>query len=188
MPISLIMRRLIFITISAFILIQFQNCSKHDSSSSDSVSSTSGKISNNQEYDLISTKEFRKLVLWDHIKAQFVDLNLDNGKMIAYEEYGSVRTDQFCLTSEELQKANQIMSASDICDPKVSLDEPQEVMCSMMYVYPYVTLISPVKELKLGEMTSGCDKPTDLCGENAAKLKEFVSSVISSLELHKCEN
>lgn len=181
------MRRLVFIAISIFILLHFQNCSKPNSLESVDGGINSGKVNGNQEYEIISTKEFRKLVLWDHQQAQFVDLNLDTGRMIAYEEYGSVRSDQFCLTVEELEKVNKIMSTSDICDPKVSLDQPQETMCTMMYTYPYVTLISPYIEIKLGERTSGCDEPVDLCAEGSKSLRDFVSSVVSSLELHKCQ-
>jgi hypothetical protein len=51
----------------------------------------------------------------------------------------------------------------------------------MVYRYPYATMIGQGEEVRLGEQVNGCDAPTDLCADKAAKLQAWSKALVESL-------
>lgn len=175
------------VLLGLFILIvSFQNCAQRrvDLEQSD----TSGLPSNKSTGEVIEMPitEVKKVVLWDSSGMQFLDLDLSNGRMTAFEEGGTVLGKNYCLSSNELSEVKTILLNASVCEPRL---DPQlkDQVCTMLYQYPYASIDTGKNEYRLGEMTSGCDLPTDLCGDKASMLKNFVSSVISTLPNKSCQ-
>lgn len=170
------------VVISIFALIvSFQNCSKHQSDPS---------LIEKQEpvnYNKFSTEGADHLVMWDMQHQQFLDLNLNNGKMIPVEKYGDqpISSDTYCLSAQELQQVTGIISQAEICEPIANPNQLQKV-CTQVYTYPYATLASQDAEVRLGEKIDGCSVPTDLCGSKAQELKDFVGLVVGSINQRVC--
>lgn len=164
-------------------ILSFQNCAQRNvalDSSADSAASGIGM-------DVTPAKNLNKVVIWNPDKQQYIDVSLETGKMVAFEEFGQVRGDKFCLTQSELSELQTILQNSSICEPKVSLEAAKDQVCTEIYKYPYASLVQGSREFRLGEMNSGCDKPVDLCGDNAAMLKNFSTAILKNLESRACQ-
>lgn len=183
-------KKLVFFIATFLIIVSFQNCGQapqiSNSESSESKTSTDGS------YNKYSTEGVESLVMWDFQRQQFLDLNLNSGKVLPFEQYGSEvakATEQVdkCASPEDLQRLQQILQESIICEPVVQADQLKDKVCTMVYEYPYASLVGGGDEVKLGERTSGCDQPVDLCGDKATLLKQFVTSFIQNLDSKNCQ-
>lgn len=177
-------RGLIFTAFFSLLMISFQNCSQHNfatQSASSAASTAQVKSTGSQP-----ATEFSQLALWDNQNQQILDVNLVSGEMVAYEDYGSVRGEKYCMTADELKEVKAILANSSVCVPDVDLKDAKEQMCAMLYQYPYASLSNSKDEVRLGERTSGCDLPADLCEDKGAMLKNFSAAVLKNLEQRKC--
>jgi hypothetical protein len=173
---------IVFMTILVF---SFQNCSSNNFATS--TLAENGATSSNKSGTMVPTTDFNKFVIWDNEHQQILDVDLQNGEMIAFEDYGSVRGEKYCLTPSELSEVRTIIASSSVCVPDIEEKAEQEQqMCAMLYQYPYASLANKQDEYRLGEKTSGCDVPSDLCGDQGPMLKNFTTFVIRNLEQKKC--
>ncbi len=112
-----------------------------------------------------------------HTKTGIIDVIDANGDVDASK--------QFCLESAQIASLEGLLAASQICE---GADESQnsDQLCQMEYSFPYAKLQFDGQSVSLGEKFSACHKGTDLCGNNAKQMKDFVSSVVSHLENQSC--
>lgn len=162
------------------LVISFQNCAQVHNNPEQASSLGAGVIQ-------VSTKAITQLVLWNPNQDQYLDVNLNDGKMIAYENFGEIRGASYCLSTEELFQLKSILTTSDICEPKVDYSVAKDRVCTMLYKYPYVSIVQDSVEYRLGEMNTGCDIPTDLCGEQGSRLRAFAAAVVGNLEARACK-
>jgi hypothetical protein len=163
------------------LIVSFQNCAQRNVAP-DGLSAGSGIGVN-----MVSAKDPSKVVLWNPTKDEYLDLNLADGKMIAYEQYGESRGSTYCLTDSESSELKSILATSDICEPQVDYEAIKDKTCTMLYKFPYVSIVKDNNEYRLGEMNTGCDQPVDLCGDRAQMLKNFTTMVVSSLDNRLCK-
>ena len=163
------------------LILSFQNCAK---SPQDNGVADPGETP--ITFNKVPASDYKSMTLWDYDNGQFLDLDLKTGRMTAFEEYGYVRGDQFCLSETEKTTLAEIMENAEICNPKNNGTSMQDQACSMVYRYPYASLTNGSEEIKLGEKTNGCELPIDLCGEKGQLLKKFVASVVATIKSHSC--
>lgn len=176
------MKRVIALTSLLLLMLSYQNCAQRNVNQSDGGPTASGVIA-----EEIPAKGTEKMTIWDQGRQQVLDLDLVSGRMISYENYGDVRGASFCLNKSELSEVKTILENSSICEPAVNFEEMKNKVCTMLYKYPYVTLVKGLSEYRLGEMNNGCDIPVDLCGDKAEMLKNFITSVLKTLPAHACK-
>lgn len=164
---------------SVFMLIvSFQNCSKVGQTNIDS----SGNLIQGQQYNKYSVEPYPILSLWDYTRYQYLDLDLSTGHMEAFEEAGQVSGNTYCLKSSQLAEVQQILAGAEICEPIVyKASDAGNLACTMNYRYPYAILTNSGEEVRLGEMTSGCDAPIDLCEVKAQDLRRWTENVVDHL-------
>jgi hypothetical protein len=173
---------IVFMTILVF---SFQNCS--NSNFATSSQSAGGVAASNKSGSMVPATEFNRFMIWDNEHQQILEVDLQNGEMIAFEDYGNVRGEKYCLTPSELSEVKTILSSSSVCIPDIEEKaEKEQQMCAMLYQYPYASLANKQDEYRLGEKTSGCDVPSDLCGDKGPMLKNFTTFVIRNLANKKC--
>lgn len=168
----------VLVVFTFFLVLLFQNCGKVPSKGDSK--STSG-ISSNQQYNKYSAEGFTTLSLWDYLHNRFLDLNLNTGEIIAFEEAGNIRGETFQLSTEQLAQVKGILQGAEICEPIINIQDLEGRICTMAYRYPYSVLMSQGEEVRLGEKTDGCDVPVDLCGEKADQLQSLTQSIVESL-------
>jgi hypothetical protein len=168
-------------------IVSFQNCAqqKVDLAGIYSVGTPVNKGSEDVQETPI--EEIKKVVLWDPSNKQFLDLDIDSGKMIAFEEGGTVLGKNYCLSEPELVEVKTILLNSSICEKRLDIAAAKDQVCTMLYRYPYASIDTGKNEYRLGEMTSGCDQPMDLCGDKSLMLKNFIAGVVSQLSLKVCQ-
>jgi hypothetical protein len=181
------MKQLSFLVGVFVLVISFQNCSQHNANLSESESSLNPQKKG--ESNIIETPiyEVKKLVLWNSSKMQFLDLDVSTGKMTAFEEGGTVLGDQYCLSANELSEVKTILLNSSVCETALDYEQMKDQVCTMLYKYPYASIDTGKNEFRLGEQTSGCDIPADLCGDKSQMLKNFVAMVINTLPQKSCQ-
>lgn len=162
--------------VSFLLIISFQNCGKPQVPQQSESSSQSSELS----YNKFALDSFKVLSVWDFMNLQYLDINLANGSIQVFEEAGQGVGATYQLKQIEIDKLNSILSQAEICEPIVTLPDPQQV-CSLMYRYPYAILVNLGDEVRLGEMTNGCDVPVDLCGAKAQQLKAWSSKLVEKL-------
>lgn len=177
------MKKYIALATVMLIIVSFQNCAKRNVALDSSADSSALGIA----MDVTPAKNLNKLVLWNPDKQQYLDVSLETGKMVAFEEFGQVRGDKYCLSQSELSELQTILQNSSICEPKVSFEASKDQVCTEIYKYPYISLVQGSREFRLGEMNSGCDKPVDLCGDKAGMLKNFSTAILRNLESRVCQ-
>lgn len=153
-------------------LLFFQNCGKVANLQQVNPSSTPTEVYK------IEAKQFRDVIIPDMSKNRNLDLDVDSG--IVRDGSGN----RFCLDSSSIQEIQNILASANVCQPTPSNDP--DVVCTMIYKYPYARLKSASLDLALGEARNGCDKGMDLCGDAASKLRVFVSGVISRIDGMRC--
>lgn len=182
-------KKIVFFASLLFVIVSFQNCSQPPESIQQESNQTSV---DEKSFNKYSTDGVQNIVMWDFERQQFLDLNLESGQILPFEQYGSdvsktAESVPKCASSEDLAKLNEILQGSSICEPVQSADQFKDRACTMLYEYPYASLLGGGDEVKLGERTSGCDQPVDLCGDKAALLKQFVTTFIQNLDQKNCQ-
>lgn len=169
-----------FVVLSSFVLVvSYQNCAQNPGLQETPESASPSS------YQKFSTQSATAATLWDNSNQRLLDVDLKTGRIEGYEEYGNKPGQLYCLRDSELESLTKFLKSSEICEPVLQVQD-QEVMCSTIYKYPYAALLFSKDEIRLGEAMSGCDVPTDLCGESSAKFKSFASCVISKLDQRGC--
>lgn len=164
-----------------FMIIFFQNCGKPPATI-EMEQPQAGIVSSNQQFNKYSVQEFSVLSLWDFHHNRFLDLNLESGQMIAYEQGGQVRGETFQLPSEKMVELDSILNSAEVCEPVINPQDREDRMCSMAYRYPYAILMDQGQEIRLGEKADSCDVPADICGDKAKQLQSWVAGVVNSLK------
>jgi hypothetical protein len=166
-------------SLGLFLMMFFQNCGKPPSGANSQE--LTGVALPNQQYNKYEVGSPQKISLWDFNHARFLDLDLKSGQMVAYEQGGQMRGETFQVSPERMSELQGILNGAEICEPIVSAKSSEDQMCAMVYRYPYATMMGQGDEVRLGEATSGCDIPTDLCGEKAKQLQSWSKSLVDSL-------
>lgn len=170
---------------SLLLILFFQNCQKATQVTDQANAASAGALPSATEFKKTSAQGVSVLQLWDYDHARTLDLDLATGKMAVFLNYGSDRGEDLCLSEAERQEAKTLLSNSEVCEPVVSNDQKDQ-QCIQIYKYPYAVLIEQGQEIRLGEKTSGCDIPVDLCGNQAQSLKDFVQHVLATLDQKTC--
>lgn len=171
----------VLVSLAAFLIIFFQNCGKPPSVDSNGETVGVNMPNQNQQFNKYEVGNFGTLSLWDFLKSRFLDLNIQTGVITAYEQGGQVQGDSFQLPDDKLNELRSILSGAEICEPLADEKVSEDMICTMVYTYPYATLVSQQDQVKLGEKVSGCDVPVDLCGQKSAQLKAWAKAVVESL-------
>jgi len=170
------------LVVGGFLLIlSFQNCQKA------SVQNVASDTSKSFDYQKSSTASFQTLQMWDYDQGRTVDVDVSSGKMSVYLNYGADRGADYCLSDSERQQLQSILASAEVCQPVLPAEQYTNQECTQLYRYPYAVLVDQGTEVRLGEMTNGCDVPTDLCGANAAALQNYVQGVLQTLEQQTCQ-
>jgi hypothetical protein len=170
----------VMLSLGLFLVMFFQNCGKPPSSGT-SQEVTGVTPSAPQQYNKYSIGPFQTLSVWDFKKARFLDIDMATGQMVAYEEGGQVRGQTYQLTNAQLTDLKAIINGAEICEPVIDSKSSADQMCTMVYRYPYATMIGQGEEVRLGEQVNGCDVPTDLCADKAAQLQAWSKALVESL-------
>lgn len=171
------------VVLSSFVLVvSYQNCAQNPGLQD------VPEEANVARYEKYSTESVTSATLWDNKSQRLLDLDLTNGKIEGFEEYGNKPGQLYCLRDGELESLNNFLKSAEVCEPVLETQTDDDVMCSTVYKYPYAALLFSKDEVRLGESMSGCDVPTDLCGDKAAKFKNFVSCVIDKIDERGCGN
>ncbi len=169
----------IVIGLAAFLVVFFQNCGKPPASQSSGESS--GVTSVDQKFNKYQVAGLNTVAVWDDSKQRFLDVDLSNGSVQAYEQAGRVAGATYQLSNEQLVSLKGILQQAEVCEPVEKSAQQKDIACTMVYVYPYATLVSQNQQTKLGEQTSGCDVPVDLCDDKSNQLKDWSKSLVDSL-------
>lgn len=176
--------------IFAFLILifSFQNCSQN--SNLKNLSKTEDE--NKKEYPnvvvpadtefLIITNDLEK----SGIVAENFKLDVQRGVAEIENPQSKEKGESYCLTEDQQEELQSILEQSQVCYPEHKEVEDDDRVCTMEYKYPYATLLAPYFEVKLGETSSGCDKPIDLCEEKSDMLKGFVSYLLKNLKKQAC--
>ena len=164
---------------SLLLVLTFQNCGQAPNAWD--TKAAGAATPSNQQYNKYAVEGFSTLSLYDMANHRFLDLNLSNGQVVAFEEAGQVRGETYQISDEKLSEVNSILAGAEICEPVVDSRDLEDRMCTMEYGYPYSILSDRVEEVRLGERASGCDIPVDLCGDKAKQLRASVKSIVESL-------
>jgi hypothetical protein len=165
-------------SLALFMIIFFQNCGKPPA---DSASQELAGVTRNQQYSKYSVGNFQTLSMWDFIHARFLDLDMASGKISAFDPGGNPTGQSYQLSAEQSSKLQSILSGAEVCLPVPEDKASEDQMCTMVYRYPYATMIGQGQEVRLGEETNGCDAPVDLCGDKAKQLQAWSKSLVESL-------
>lgn len=159
-----------------FLVLFFQNCGKAPNSDGGFPAGVSA-----QQYNKYTAEGFSTLSMWDYVRNRFLDLNLETGEVIAFEEAGDVRGESFQLSAEKLSEVKAILQGAEICEPVINPEDREGRLCAMAYRYPYAVFMEQGEEVRLGEKADSCDIPIDLCGEKATQLQSWTKSYVESL-------
>lgn len=163
-----------------FLVLFFQNCGAPPANMD--AETQAGLSPSGQQYNKYSVQEFPTLSLWDFNHNRFLDLDLQSGQMVAYEQGGQVRGETFQLRPQQIEELQSILDSAEICEPIIDPQDREGRMCSMAYRYPYAILLAQGEEVRLGEKADSCDLPVDLCGDKAKILQGWVTKTVNSLE------
>ncbi len=167
-------------SLGLFMIIFFQNCGKPPAESvSQELSGVAPRA--NQQYNKYSIGTFQTLSMWDFKRARFLDLDVASGQISAFDPAGNALNQSFQLTAEQSSSLQGILSGAEVCVPVTEDKASEDQMCTMVYRYPYATMIGQGQEVRLGEETNGCDAPTDLCGDKAKQLQAWSKALVESL-------
>lgn len=173
------MNKISTLVVLVLMIASFQNCGKvqqADISSSQKAAADSTV----PQFNKFSIEGYGILSLWDYKRLQYLDIELRTGVIKVYEEAGQSPGPTMQLKKEELDFAKAILASAQVCEPIVQLP-PEGQNCSMIYRYPYAILVDRGDEIRLGEMTNGCDVPVDLCEQKAEQLKQWSSRIVEHL-------
>lgn len=155
------------------LMFAFQNCAQSMDLSA------AGQISHLSSDYKISTAGFRTLVMNDFDRNRTLDVDLDSGVILSSDN------NRYCLDDGDKAQLVAILDGAEICEP-ADRALPPDVVCAMIYQFPYAELRSPAEVYKLGERRDGCDQPVDLCGGRAAQLKSFVQDILPRVDGMVC--
>jgi len=172
------MKKYAILGVMVLLTLSFQNCGKVNQG--DMGNDANGNPP--AQYNKYSTADYSTLSLWDYARYQYLDLDLQSGQIVAFEEAGQVRGKTYQLKADVLAEAQQIMAGAEICEPVINSTDIENRVCTMNYRYPYAILVQQGDEARLGEITSGCDVPVDLCGDKAQKLHQWVTNIVDHLD------
>lgn len=186
------MKKYALAAVVTVVFISFQNCAPNKANS---PTSEAGPEKAETQFNKVSASDFSVLSLWDSgcdegcthdqvVQAQprYLDINLSNGLMESVPLDRSLPHEKFCISSLKLDELRSILAGADVCDPVIPAGYFSGRVCSMSYTNPYALLKVDASEVvPLGEKTSGCDIPTDLCGDKAQQLRLWRNSIVSNL-------
>ena len=177
-------KKWIFILSSLVLILSFQNCQK---SELNNVRPEAANLSDVTSYNKTSASDTSIVQVWDYDQGRTLDVDVSNGRIAVYLNYGSDRAQDICLTDSEKQELQALLSSAEVCEPVLPADHFLNRQCTMNYRYPYAVLVQGSDQIKLGEMTSGCDVPTDLCGNKAQELQNFAQHLLASSDQRACQ-
>lgn len=178
--------------VAFFILMfSFQNCSQTMDPNSNSSEADVQKTDDEIPHVVLPVKSDSITVLNDptksNLEAFYLKISLQDGLVTRLDE--SLRPvidkDPYCLSGNQMKELSGILAQSQVCyPPEKDLDGNN--ICALYYKYPYAILNGSYFEVKLGEATSSCDSPVDLCEEKPEMLKGFVSYLLKNIKKQVC--
>lgn len=177
--------------IATAVVLSFQNCSKVVTPISDAKPNLD--LENGVKETEVSQFKVMTLAKYPSVSDphyKYYDIDLLSGNILAVERnaQGAEVTQQLCLTNAEKANLDQILDNAKVCETILNADALKDRLCTMIYKYPYASLRNTQEEKRLGEMVSGCDIPDDLCGAKAQQLKDFVQSLLATIDSHSCNS
>lgn len=165
------------VVVSLILLVSFQNCRQKlgDSLLSQGDSSNTGVIAQR-----ISTSDLNSIEFVGKSASSVTTvlrLNAIDNKFILNSS-----AQKYCLTTSDAFELSEILKDAEVCETK---NTDPNLMCTMIYEYPYATLSFQNKSVKLGESTSGCQR-TDLCGSYPDIFKGYFQNLIKTAASRSC--
>lgn len=167
---------------SFILMIFFQNCQQSDLQGA-SVEDSAPLLT---DYRKTSASGFKVVQFSDHARGKSFELDVISGRAVVYRDDGGARDADLCLLEAERQEIQRLLAASEVCEPVLPTDHFANKQCTMIYKYPYASLVDGNHEVRLGEKTNGCDVPVDLCGAQSQALQDFVQHVVTNAGQRTC--
>jgi len=169
---------------ASFVLILFfQNCAPPQNVTDPSNAAL-------PEFKTIRVENFNEMtVLFSEITdtgysgdTRYYHVKLETGTIETYLESDSNLVETVCLNQVKLADLRSILEEAEICEPLVEADEYENQVCStVVQKPPYAILSNLTQEYRLGAIMSSCDRPTDLCGERAGRLKSWADHFLMNV-------
>lgn len=166
------------------LIFSFQNCQKAALVANDA--SGTPAVSNDVSYEKAAVNPLTVFQMWDYQSGKTYDLDVNTGRIQAYNDFGSTPMGESCLNGELRLELEAILNNSEVCAPQYPVGYFQDRICTQNYRYPYAVLIQGSERIPLGELTSGCDVATDLCGDKAQTLQKYVQKVLPLIPQMSC--
>ena len=174
--------------IAAFALISFQNCARTSSAARDSqsISSVQYVKTDASLYSLLKVDEIAlqpASLTADQIRQQktsplrVLEIDLEKGTLYIIPRDGDGPGEMYSLDADDQTNLKDMLAEAQICEPVVPVSRA-EIACTAEYVFPYVELSHDEVVKKLGEKTSGCQVPVDLCDDKGAAFKQYLRDLI----------
>jgi hypothetical protein len=176
--------RLVFAVCTLGVVMAFQNCGKPPSSGLGSGDTSSSPLSSSQ-YKVTEAQSFSVLSISDENNGRVLDVDLNTGIGSMFRASGSSLNQKRCLTPALKAELVSILAQAQVCEPLEKRRNQQ--VCTTIYEFPYATLKEANSQVSLGEKTSSCSNSSDLCGDSAAKLRDFASRLVKQLDLLSCQ-
>lgn len=200
------MMRVLFVFIFTALVLVFQNCSSGKQYSVEQIEknidlnkSAPGKVtpvsidlntvSSLQAFNVRNTVSLDPQDLLVKPDIYYYLVSVADGRIESYDVNNVKLNYNYCLTETDKTELNNILQTAQICEPtQAAKDEMQDYACTLQYTMPYAQLHFPhEKSFTLGEMTSGCDIPVDLCGDHAKLLQGFVRNLLLNIKTKNCQ-
>lgn len=179
------MKKWTIIIFSFFLILGFQNCQKANWNPDQAASPSAAGAQTT--YEKAAAADYPVLQMWDYTGGRIFEVDVATGHIAVYLEYGNQRDTDRCLTAAQNQELQAIIKDAEVCKPVNSPEQFLNRECTQEYRAPYAVLVAGADTLRLGEKTNGCDVPTDLCGDKADVLQDFVRRTLDSVDQQACQ-
>ena len=193
------MKKYAWLGVACIVFVTFQNCAPAPQSG---VQTDSSNLKTETTFNKVLADNFSTLSLWDsgcderctlaelqQSQPKYIDIVIqsNNPKKIGFLQTWPLDIrllqSKYCLVQERLDALLAILAGAEVCEPVLPDHYFDGRVCTMNYTNPYAILkFDQQQQMTLGEKTSGCDIPVDLCGDKAAQLKTWRSTIIGHLD------
>lgn len=173
------MKRISYIAAGAVLLgsfAVFQNCGKTSNNSTETIQ---GDPFIRSDADAYSVLKINEMGMGNGERFLKIDLEKETIFISDREDFSSGTSHP--LPEEDKTALENILDEAQLCEP-APVANPDDRICTMQYVFPYVELMHGSIVKKLGEKSNGCATPTDLCDGKATELKSLLQKILDDTE------
>lgn len=182
------MKKYAWLSLATILFISFQNCAPVQKNG-ETDDSAGRKVS----YEKTDIREFSSLDLWDSgcdegcsssqlesSQPKFLHVRLNDRLVETFPIDPREPHEKVCLSPASVEALSAILAGAEVCTPLIPEGYYDGLACTLAMQLPFAVLDrSQPYEISLGMKTSGCDVPTNLCGDKGTQLQDWTQSVIS---------